>query len=82
VRPGYRRQGVKRALLDGTIEYARSERAAGLEAYPVDTGGGRIHTSAAYVGTLDVFLDAGFRVVAPTQATSARLPRVLVRLEL
>ncbi|HZN75859.1 MAG TPA: GNAT family N-acetyltransferase [Micromonosporaceae bacterium] len=81
VRPGYRRQGLARRLLEGAIEYARSQRAAGLEAYPVDSGGGRIHTSAAYVGTLDLFTDAGFRVVTTTQATSAGLPRLLVRLD-
>jgi GNAT superfamily N-acetyltransferase len=82
VRPGYRRQGLARRLLDGAIQYAREHGAPALEAYPVDAAGRRIHTSAAYVGTLDLFADAGFRVVTTTAATSARLPRLLVRLDL
>ncbi len=82
VRPGHRRQGIARALLAGAIGYARECGAPVLEAYPVDTGGERIHTTEAYVGTLGLFADAGFHVVTQTKATSARLPRLLVRLDL
>lgn len=82
VRPGYRRQGLAGHLIRGAIAYARKQGAPALEAYPVDTGGGRIHTSAAYVGTLGMFTDAGFEVVTTTAATSGRLPRLLVRLDL
>jgi GNAT superfamily N-acetyltransferase len=82
VRPGHRRRGIARALLDGAIAYAREQGAPALEGYPVDAAGGRIHTSSAYVGTLGLFADAGFHVVTQTQATSARLPRLLVRLDL
>lgn len=82
VRVGYRRQGIARALLDGVIEYAREYGAPTLEAYPVDTGGRRIHGTAAYVGTAGMFERAGFRRVLETDARSARLPRWLMRLEL
>jgi GNAT superfamily N-acetyltransferase len=82
VRVGYRRQGLAQALLEGLIEYARAEGAPGLEAYPVDTAGRRIHGTAAYVGTAGMFERAGFRHVVETDARSERLPRRLMRLDL
>ena len=82
VRSGYRRRGVARALLHGAIECARSHGAPALEAYPVDPGGRRIDVNFAYVGTLFMFEQAGFRRVVETSARSAGLPRWLMRLEL
>jgi GNAT superfamily N-acetyltransferase len=82
VRVGHRRQGVARALLDGLIEYAREQGAPALEAYPVDTGGARIHGTAAYVGTTGMFERAGFHRVLETGARSDHRPRWLMRLEL
>jgi GNAT superfamily N-acetyltransferase len=82
VRPGYRRRGVARRLLQGAIECARSYSAPALEAYPVDPGSKRIDTTFAYVGTLPMFEQAGFKKVLETSARSAGLPRWLVRLEL
>ena len=82
VRTGYRRRGVARALLRGTIECARSFGAPALEAYPVDPGSKRISTSFAYVGTLSMFEREGFHRVVETSARSAGLPRWLMRLEL
>ncbi len=82
VRPGYRRRGVSRALLDGAIAYARSCEAVALEAYPVDTAGGRISGTFAYVGTTKMFEEAGFTRILKTAARSAGLPRWLMRLEL
>lgn len=79
---GFRRKGVARALLAGAIDYARREGAVGLEAYPVDPGERRIDTTFAYVGTAHMFESAGFRRVAETKAHSARLPRILMRLDL
>jgi len=81
VRVGYRRRGVARALLAGVIDYARQAGAAGLEAYPIEPDGRRVNTTDAYVGTLGMFERAGFRKVLLTDATSARLPRWLVRLD-
>lgn len=82
VRTGYRRRGVARALLQGTIECARSHGAPALEAYPVDPAGERIDTASAYVGTLAMFEREGFQPVTETKARSTGLPRLLVRLEL
>lgn len=82
VRVGYRRRGVAGALLDGLIAYAREQGAPALESYPVDTGGARIHGTAAYVGTTGMFERAGFRRVLETAARSDHRPRWLMRLEL
>ena len=81
VRVGHRRQGVARALLSGLIDYARESGAPGLEAYPIDPEGARVNTTDAYVGTVSMFERAGFRKVVSTDATAARLPRWLMRLE-
>lgn len=82
VLPGYRRRGVAQALLQGTIECARSHGAPALEAYPVDPDGKRIDAASAYVGTVTMFERQGFRRVMETSAWSAGLPRWLMRLEL
>lgn len=80
IRPGHRRQGVATALLDGVVEAARLAGAPGVEAYPIDTLGNRVDAVSAYVGTASMFDAAGFRRVLVTDATSARIPRILVRL--
>jgi GNAT superfamily N-acetyltransferase len=82
VRPGFRRQGVTRALLRGAIDCARKHGAPALEAYPVDPGGRRIDTAFAYVGILSMFEQEGFQRIVETSARSAGLPRWLVRLDL
>lgn len=82
VRPGYRRQGVTRALLDGAVAYARSMGAPAVEAYPIDPAGARVSTAFGFTGFASTFEAAGFRRVALTGAHSAGLPRWLVRLDL
>lgn len=82
VRPGYRRRGVTRALLQGAIACARAHSAPAIEAYPVDPGDKRIDGTFAYVGIVAMFEQAGFERVVETAARSARLPRWLMRLEL
>jgi GNAT superfamily N-acetyltransferase len=82
VRVGYRRRGIARALLEGLIEHAREQGAPALEAYPVETGGARIHGTAAYVGTAGMFEAAGFRRIVETDARSDHRPRWLMRLDL
>lgn len=82
IRPGFRRHGVATALLHGVIEAAREAGAPGIEAYPIDPGGRRVEVGAGYVGIASMFDAAGFRRVLTTDATSARLPRILVRLDL
>lgn len=82
VRVGFRRRGVAKVLLDGLVAFARERGAPALEAYPVDTGGSRIHGTAAYVGTVGMFERAGFRRILETAARSDHRPRLLMRLEL
>jgi GNAT superfamily N-acetyltransferase len=82
IRTGYRRRGVAKALLAGVVEAARRAGAPGVEAYPIDPEGRRVDVSLAYVGIASMFDAAGFRRVLVTDAHSARLPRLLVRLDL
>jgi GNAT superfamily N-acetyltransferase len=82
IRPGYRRRGIAKALLHGVVEAARAAGAPGVEAYPIDPGGRRVDAGFAYVGIASMFDDAGFRRVLVTDARSASLPRILVRLDL
>lgn len=79
---GFRRRGVAHALPDGVVRYARDHGVTTLEAYPVDTSGGRMSPTLAFVGTTRMFEAAGFHCVEPTQAHSARLVRWLMRREL
>lgn len=81
VRVGYRRRGVARALLAGAVEYARSQGAPAIEAYPIDHAGARVSTSFGFVGFTSMFEAAGFRRAALTGGHSAGLPRWLMRLE-
>ena len=82
VRPGHRRRGVTRVLLDGAVAYARSMGAPAIEAYPIDPDGARVSTALGYVGLASTFEAAGFRRLALTDAHSAGLPRWLMRLDL
>ena len=81
VRPGYRRRGVASRLLAAVVEEARQAGAPGVEAYPIDPGGRRVDVSLAYVGIASMFDAAGFRRVLETDARSAGLPRILMRLD-
>nr|BFF17254.1 hypothetical protein GCM10025730_07750 [Promicromonospora thailandica] len=83
VRAGFRRQGIAQALLDAGVGYAAAHGAATLEAFPVEPEPGRrVPVSAAFVGTVGMFERAGFDRLAPTDATSGRLPRWHMRREL
>lgn len=79
VRVGYRRRGVARALLDGAIDYARSNGAPAVEAYPIDADGQRLDVSFSYVGFTAMFEAAGFERLVETAAHSAGRPRILMR---
>jgi GNAT superfamily N-acetyltransferase len=82
IRPGYRRRGIATALLRGVVDAARAAGAPGVEAYPIDPDGRRVDAGFAYVGIASMFDAAGFRRVLVTDAKSAGLPRILVRLDL
>ena len=82
VRVGYRRKGVAAALLTGAIDFAGEAGVPAIEAYPIDPEGRRIDVTSGYVGFTPMFEAAGFRPIVETRARSARLPRILMRLEL
>lgn len=79
VRPGYRKQGVTEALIDGAVTYARSQGAPIVESYPVDNRGDRVDLTMAFVGTRSMFERAGFTKVADTTSVSGGFPRVVMR---
>lgn len=82
VRPGYRKQGISHALIEGAVAYARQRGAPAIEGYPVDNEGERVNLTMAYVGTKSLFEGAGFVKAAETQSVLDGFPRVLMRLDL
>lgn len=61
----YRRQGVMNALIQGALEYARSQGARIVEAYPTDThaqrlAGKKLTGYSGYMGIVSAFRKAGF----------------------
>jgi GNAT superfamily N-acetyltransferase len=82
VRPGHRGRGIARPLLAGAVAFARDQGAPAIEGYPVDNRGAKVDATMAYVGTLALFEQAGFRKVAATTSVVDGFPRVLVRLDL
>jgi len=79
VRPGHRGRGVSLALIDGATRFAFEHGAPAVESYPMDNHGRKVDTTAAFVGTRSQFEAAGFSRIADTDATSARVPRILMR---
>lgn len=78
VRAGFRRQGVSRELVAGTIPLAEGRGARVLEAYPMKPAPGKdVPWGEMHVGKLSTFLEAGFRVVHEPS-----LRRAVVRYEL
>ncbi|WP_418275781.1 GNAT family N-acetyltransferase [Isoptericola jiangsuensis] len=82
VRPGHRKQGLTRPLIEGAVEFARAAGAPVVEAYPVDNGTERVDLTMAYVGTRAMFADAGFTWAADTSSVLNGFPRVLMRRDL
>lgn len=82
VRPGFRKQGISHALIDGAVAYARERGAPAIEGYPVDNGGKSVNLTMAYVGTRHLFESAGFEKAADTGSVLDGFPRVLMRLDL
>ncbi|MBX3094929.1 MAG: GNAT family N-acetyltransferase [Cryobacterium sp.] len=78
IRPAFRRQGLSRPLLEGAVDYARSQGAPVLEAYPIDPDGRRVSSAFAYVGTTALFESIGFERVIATESKSAGMTRWLM----
>jgi GNAT superfamily N-acetyltransferase len=82
VRPGHRGQGISHALIAGAVDFARTNGAPVVEAYPLDSGDTKVDLTMAYAGIRKNFEHAGFTKAADTTSTLAGHPRVLMRLEL
>jgi GNAT superfamily N-acetyltransferase len=82
VRPGHRKQGISRHLLQGAVDFAHEAGAPALEGYPVDNRGKKVDLTMAYVGTRKLFEEAGFTKAADTDSTLDGFHRVLMRLPL
>ena len=79
VRPGYRKQGITDALIEGAVAYARASGAPAIESYPVDNRGEKVDLTMAFVGTRSMFERAGFTKVADTTSVSGGFPRIVMR---
>lgn len=79
VRPGHRKKGISRALLQGAVEFARSNGAPAIEGYPLDNRGKKVDLTMAYVGTRGLFEKAGFEWAADTTSVLDGFPRVVMR---
>jgi ribosomal protein S18 acetylase RimI-like enzyme len=77
-----RGQGVAKALLDGAVAWARDQGATILEAYPSDVKGRKVPAANLYHGSLSMFEDAGFEVVARRQFNKTTPVRPIVRRDL
>lgn len=73
VATGHRRRGIATGLLEAAIEFARSEGAEEIEAYPVDAH--RASAADYYTGTMSMFTAAGF-----VEVTRRNDSRPIVRL--
>ena len=79
VRAGYRRHGLMHRLLEGAVEHAAVSGAELVEGYPVETNGARVDVISGYVGTVELFEQAGFKRAAPTKGRSGGQPRWVMR---
>ncbi|MBK8556536.1 MAG: GNAT family N-acetyltransferase [Lewinellaceae bacterium] len=64
-----RRQGLSKKMILAAADYARSQGAAVLEAYPIAPKNDKIPDAFAWTGILQPFLDCGFREVARRSET-------------
>jgi GNAT superfamily N-acetyltransferase len=75
-----RGRGVGDALLKAAVDYARQHGARVIEGFPAETGGARLPSASAYMGTRGMFERNGFTVAAPTTSKAAGgRPRVVMR---
>ena len=74
-----RGQGVATALLEAATAYAEEHGATLLEAYPIETDGGRVPAASAYKGTVGMFEKAGFEVAARRRHNRSTPVRPIVR---
>ena len=58
-----RRGGVAATLLEAAVEFAAANGAEAVEGYPKDTDGARKHANEMFVGSMTMFVEAGFEEV-------------------
>lgn len=75
----YRNQGVATRLIEGSIEYAKSINAPAVECYPVNSKGDRLSLESSYIGTVEMFERAGFKIVGKTKSKTENKSRVIMR---
>jgi GNAT superfamily N-acetyltransferase len=82
VRRGHRGRGVALALIRAAVDYAKSQGAPAVEAYP-RAGKRRVQDDFAFYGTEPLFRRAGFRIVRRPLRGLPRnwTPRVTMRVD-
>lgn len=65
-----RKQGVASGLLNAAVKYATANGAQAIEAYPVNSHGKSLGAKEAFPGIVPMFLKAGFKEIAATEAKS------------
>lgn len=80
VRKGHRRVGLTYELADATVAYGRQVGARVLEGYPIEPAPGKtVIWDEASVGLVQVFVEAGYEVVASPTLRRRVVRRVLER---
>ena len=82
VKPGYRKQGIMHALIEGAVAHATASGAPAIQWYPADNGGQKANRTMACVGKRPLLESAGFRKAEDTGSGLDGFPRVLMRLAL
>jgi GNAT superfamily N-acetyltransferase len=79
VRRDQRRGGVAAALLEAAVEFAAANGAEAIEGYPRDTGGAKRHANEMFVGSMSMFVEAGFEEVGRRSPLRPMMRRKLVQ---
>lgn len=78
VHKDYRGIGITETLLTAAEKYAQSQGASILESYPIESNE-RIADEYAYVGFDTLFIQAGFKKMTETKATTGGKKKILMR---
>jgi hypothetical protein len=70
---------VAQALLEAAVQFAAEHGAQAVEGYPIKIEDEHVGDWAAYTGTYDMFVEAGFRELGVTESRSGGILRVVMR---
>ena len=73
----HRRRGLARALIDAAVEYASSQGALIVEAYPTNPRGRDLPPASSFMGVPELFAENGFKVVADPSESRRIMRRIL-----